>query len=58
VNAPVANTTLDKVRDLQDKLYQAAKRSPTRPSTRSTTRSIARTSYGERGWTSPRTAAP
>ena len=30
MNAPVANTTLDKVRDLQDKLYQAAKRSPTR----------------------------
>jgi RNA-directed DNA polymerase len=30
VNAFAANTTLDKVRDLQDKLYQAAKRSPTR----------------------------
>lgn len=30
MNAVSANTTLDKVRDLQDKLYQAAKRSPTR----------------------------
>ncbi len=30
MNAPAANTTLDKVRDLQDKLYQAAERSPTR----------------------------
>ncbi|MGH9092661.1 MAG: group II intron reverse transcriptase/maturase [Acidimicrobiales bacterium] len=27
---PMANTTFDKVRDLQDKLYQAAKQSPTR----------------------------
>jgi RNA-directed DNA polymerase len=30
VNAFAANATDDKVRDLQDKLYQAAKRSPTR----------------------------
>ncbi|HXO23012.1 MAG TPA: group II intron reverse transcriptase/maturase [Streptosporangiaceae bacterium] len=30
MNAPAANATLDKVRDLQDKLYQAAERSPSR----------------------------
>jgi RNA-directed DNA polymerase len=30
VNAPVANDTLDKTRELQLKLYRAAKRSPAR----------------------------
>ncbi len=30
MNAPVANDTLDKTRELQRKLYRAAKRSPAR----------------------------
>jgi hypothetical protein len=47
---------IDPTRRLQRKLYRAAKQTPRGGSTRSTTRSIARTSSGERGRKWPRSA--